>query len=54
MESEGHVDTDSRVEARDPEQGKLSVIEPAPGRYVKMKITDVLQQELLPERAQTS
>ena len=28
-----------KVPARDPEKGKLKVIEPAPGRYVKMKGT---------------
>jgi len=26
-----------QIPARDPKKGKLKVIEPAPGRYVKMK-----------------
>ncbi|SFX45483.1 PHA/PHB synthase family protein [Marinospirillum alkaliphilum] len=43
-----HADPASMVAARDPQQGKLPVIEAAPGSYVKLKITDVLKAELLP------
>lgn len=45
-----YADPATQVEARDPEKGKLKVIEAAPGSYVKLKIPDVLKAELLPKK----
>ncbi|PRY66417.1 polyhydroxyalkanoate synthase [Vreelandella songnenensis] len=44
MTQNGYADTQKMVPARQPGQGKLDVIEPAPGRYVKMTIPDVLNE----------
>ncbi|ALM51779.1 class I poly(R)-hydroxyalkanoic acid synthase [Halomonas huangheensis] len=38
----GYVDQDKMVEAREPGSGELAMLEPAPGRYVKMTIPEVL------------
>ena len=40
--SNKYADPASQVTARDPNKGKLKVIEAAPGSYVKLKITDVI------------
>ena len=40
--SNKYADPASQVAARDPNKGKLKVIEAAPGSYVKLKITDVI------------
>jgi polyhydroxyalkanoate synthase len=44
MTDNGYVDTDPKklVPARQPGEGELTVIEPAPGRYVRMTIPEVL------------
>lgn len=42
MTQNGYADTQKMVPARTPGQGKLDIIEPAPGRYVKMTIPEVL------------
>lgn len=39
MTQNGYADTQKMVSARKPGDGKLSVIEPAPGRYVKVTIS---------------
>ncbi|WP_114417904.1 PHA/PHB synthase family protein [Marinospirillum perlucidum] len=52
MEENKYADPAAQVAARKPEEGKLDVIEAAPGSYVKVKIPDVLKAELLPERSQ--
>jgi len=38
----GYVDTEKLVAARQPGDGELEIIEPAPGRYVRMTIPEVL------------
>ncbi|MDR5902411.1 class I poly(R)-hydroxyalkanoic acid synthase [Halomonas icarae] len=38
----GYVDAKKMVAARQPGDGELSIIEPAPGRYVRMTIPEVL------------
>lgn len=38
----GYADSQKMVPARQPGEGELSIIEPAPGRYVRMTIPDVL------------
>lgn len=40
--SNKYVEPAKMVPARDPSQGKLKVLEAAPGSYVKIKITDVI------------
>ena len=50
MLEQGHVQADQQVAARQPEKGKLSVIEAAPGSYVKKTIAEVLQDELTPAK----
>lgn len=40
--SNKYADPASQVTARDPSKGKLEAIEAAPGSYVKLKITDVI------------
>lgn len=45
-----YADPATMVEAREPEKGKLEVIEAAPGSYVKLTIPDVLKAELLPKK----
>ncbi|TDB02337.1 class I poly(R)-hydroxyalkanoic acid synthase [Halomonas marinisediminis] len=42
MTDNGYVDAKKMVAARQPGDGELSIIEPAPGRYVKMTIPEVL------------
>ena len=42
MTQNGYADAQKMVPSRKPGQGKLDVIEPAPGRYVKMTIPEVL------------
>ncbi|SEM12342.1 class I poly(R)-hydroxyalkanoic acid synthase [Halomonas daqiaonensis] len=38
----GYVDTEKLVPARQPGDGELDILEPAPGRYVRMTIPEVL------------
>ncbi|WP_413615086.1 class I poly(R)-hydroxyalkanoic acid synthase [Halomonas cupida] len=38
----GYVDQEKMVDAREPGSGELALLEPAPGRYVKTTIPDVL------------
>lgn len=45
MTQNGYSDTQKLVPSRTPGDGKLEVIEPAPGRYVKMTISDVLSEQ---------
>lgn len=40
----GYVDQQKMVDAREPGDGELTVLEPAPGRYVNVSIPDVLGQ----------
>ena len=42
MTGNGYVDADKMVDARQPGDGELPLLEPAPGRYVKQSIPDVL------------
>lgn len=42
MTQNGYVDTHKQVDARVPGSGALGVIEPAPGRYVRQSIPEVL------------
>ncbi|MYL23816.1 class I poly(R)-hydroxyalkanoic acid synthase [Halomonas alkaliantarctica] len=42
MTDNGYADTEKMVPARQPGEGELSVIEPAPGRYVRQTIPEVL------------
>ncbi|PXX99784.1 class I poly(R)-hydroxyalkanoic acid synthase [Halomonas sp. LBP4] len=42
MTSNGYVDAEKMVPARQPGEGELDILEPAPGRYVKMTIPEVL------------
>jgi len=42
MTDNGYADSEKMVPARQPGDGELKVIEPAPGRYVKMTIPEVL------------
>ncbi|GLR65276.1 class I poly(R)-hydroxyalkanoic acid synthase [Marinospirillum insulare] len=49
--SNKYADPANQVVARDPNKGKLKVIEAAPGSYVKLKITDVIAPK--PEAANT-
>nr|WP_297458246.1 class I poly(R)-hydroxyalkanoic acid synthase [uncultured Halomonas sp.] len=44
MSDNGYVDMKKRVAARRPGEGKLAIIEPAPGRYVRQTIPEVLGQ----------
>lgn len=44
MTDNGYVDMKKRVAARQPGAGELSIIEPAPGRYVRQTIPEVLGQ----------
>ncbi|MGO2992160.1 MAG: class I poly(R)-hydroxyalkanoic acid synthase [Halomonadaceae bacterium] len=41
MTQNGYADSQKMVSARKPGEGKLSVIEPAPGRYVKVTISQL-------------
>ncbi len=41
MTQNGYADSQKMVPARKPGEGKLSVIEPAPGRYVKVTISQL-------------
>ena len=45
--SNKYADPDQMVAARDPNTGKLDVLEAAPGSYVKLKITDVIRPTTL-------
>ncbi len=42
MTDNGYADPEKRVPARQPGDGELEILEPAPGRYVKMTIPEVL------------
>ncbi|WP_275287912.1 class I poly(R)-hydroxyalkanoic acid synthase [Halomonas elongata] len=42
MTDNGYADPDKLVPARQPGEGQLDILEPAPGRYVKMTIPEVL------------
>jgi polyhydroxyalkanoate synthase len=42
MTDNGYVDADKQVPARQPGEGELKILEPAPGRYVKQTIPEVL------------
>ncbi|GHE21480.1 class I poly(R)-hydroxyalkanoic acid synthase [Halomonas urumqiensis] len=42
MTANGYADPEKLVPARHPGQGELDILEPAPGRYVKMTIPEVL------------
>lgn len=42
MTDNGYADSEKMVPVRQPGDGALSIIEPAPGRYVKMTIPEVL------------
>jgi len=42
MTDNGYVDSEKLVAARQPGDGELAVVEPAPGRYVRMTIPEVL------------
>ncbi|MFG6157201.1 class I poly(R)-hydroxyalkanoic acid synthase [Halomonas sp. 1390] len=42
MTENGYVDADKMVAARTPGDGELDILEPAPGRYVRMTIPEVL------------
>ncbi|OBX34046.1 hypothetical protein A8U91_03090 [Halomonas elongata] len=42
MTENGYADPDKLVPARQPGEGQLDILEPAPGRYVKMTIPEVL------------
>ncbi|RUR29901.1 class I poly(R)-hydroxyalkanoic acid synthase [Vreelandella nanhaiensis] len=44
MTQNGYADAQKMVPSRKPGQGKLDIIEPAPGRYVKMTIPEVLSE----------
>ncbi|QFU02481.1 Poly-beta-hydroxybutyrate polymerase [Halomonas sp. THAF5a] len=45
MTDNGYVDTEKTVPARQPGDGELDILEPAPGRYVRMTIPEVLGEE---------
>ncbi|SFC52304.1 polyhydroxyalkanoate synthase [Marinospirillum celere] len=45
-----YADPENQVPARKPEEGKLDVLEAAPGSFVQVKIPDVLKAELLPKK----
>lgn len=45
MVDNGYIDGDKMVPARVPGEGELPLLEPAPGRYVRMTIPEVLGQE---------
>ncbi|MBF7052152.1 class I poly(R)-hydroxyalkanoic acid synthase [Halomonas sp. KAO] len=51
MTDNGYVDAEKMVAARQPGDGELSIIEPAPGRYVKMTIPEVLGEIPTPSEA---
>ncbi|MEQ6889889.1 class I poly(R)-hydroxyalkanoic acid synthase [Halomonas sp. CS7] len=42
MTENGYVDAEKLVPARQPGDGELNILEPAPGRYVRMTIPEVL------------
>ncbi len=42
MTDNGYADPAKLVPARQPGEGQLDILEPAPGRYVKMTIPEVL------------
>ncbi|MGC3873567.1 class I poly(R)-hydroxyalkanoic acid synthase [Halomonas sp. GXIMD04776] len=42
MTDNGYADTSKQVPARQPGEGELNIIEPAPGRYVRQTIPEVL------------
>ena len=42
MTDNGYADSEKMVPVRQPGDGELKVIEPAPGRYVKTTIPEVL------------
>ncbi|NYS61033.1 class I poly(R)-hydroxyalkanoic acid synthase [Vreelandella salicampi] len=44
MTDNGYVDKEKMVPVRQPGEGELSIIEPAPGRYVRQTIPEVLGQ----------
>lgn len=50
--SNQYADPSNQVAAREPTKGKLTVIEAAPGSYVKMKITDVIKPKKTEEAKQ--
>lgn len=41
----GYVDAEKLVPARQPGEGELEIIEPAPGRYVRKSIPEVLEEQ---------
>lgn len=45
MTDNGYVDADKRVPARQPGEGELDILEPAPGRYVRQTIPQVLEEQ---------
>lgn len=45
MTENGYVDVEKTVPARQPGDGELDILEPAPGRYVRMTIPEVLGEE---------
>nr|WP_298374437.1 class I poly(R)-hydroxyalkanoic acid synthase [uncultured Halomonas sp.] len=48
----GYADPSKKVTARKPGDGKLDVIEPAPGRYVRQSIDEVTGQQIEGEKVQ--
>ena len=42
MTDNGYANSEKMVPVRQPGDGELNIIEPAPGRYVKMTIPEVL------------
>ena len=45
MSGNGYVDAEKMVPARQPGEGELDILEPAPGRYVRMTIPEVLGEQ---------
>ncbi len=48
MTGHGYADTEKMVPARTPGEGELDILEPAPGRYVKTTIPEVLGEHPAP------
>ncbi|MBB3190829.1 class I poly(R)-hydroxyalkanoic acid synthase [Halomonas cerina] len=48
MTDNGYADPEKRVPARQPGEGELQVLEPAPGRYVKTTIPEVIGERPAP------
>lgn len=48
MTGHGYADSEKMVPARVPGEGELDILEPAPGRYVKMTIPEVLGEDAAP------